>query len=121
MTCRIEFLTILFRRDALRALMGKEVKLMNGDDESVTMKDGRVMTMRGGNLAPLEEDITLSDGTRVQADGTVVMTDGSRRVLMEGETLYMSGRVMDMANKPDEPPDLNRTQTPDPGQDTPNR
>ena len=88
---------------------------MNGDDEIVTMKDGRVMTMRGGSLAPLEEEITLSDGTRVQMDGTVVMNDGTSRVMTEGETLYMDGRVMDMANKPDEPPELNGTGTHNPG------
>ncbi|HSL29493.1 MAG TPA: DUF6799 domain-containing protein [Anaerolineales bacterium] len=76
---------------------------MNGDSEFVTMKDGRVMTMQGGSLIPLEEDTTLSDGTRVQVDGTVVMKDGSSRVMTEGETLYMDGRIMDMANKPDEP------------------
>ena len=79
---------------------------MNGDDEIVTMKDGRVMTMRGGSLAPLDADVTLADGTHVQTDGTIVMNDGSRRLMTEGETLYMDGRVMDMANKPDEPPEL---------------
>lgn len=94
---------------------------MNGDDEIVTMKDGRVMTMRGGSLAPLDEEATLSDGTRIQLDGTVVMNDGSSRLMREGETLYMDGRVMDMANKPDEPPELNGTDTQDPGQDNLNR
>lgn len=78
---------------------------MNGDSEFVTMKDGRVMTMRGGSLVPLDEDTTLSDGTRVQVDGTVVMNDGTSRLMNEGETLYMDGRIMDMANKPDEPSD----------------
>lgn len=87
---------------------------MNGDDDMVTMKDGRVMTMRGGSLAPLEEEITLPDGTRVQTDGTVVMNDGSTRVMTEGETLYKDGRVMDMANKPDEPPEVDGAETHDP-------
>ena len=84
---------------------------MNGEDESVTMKDGRVMTMHGGSLTPLEEDLKLSDGTRGQVDGTIVMPDGSRRARMEGETLYRNARVMDMANKPDEPPDETGTET----------
>jgi hypothetical protein len=88
---------------------------MTGQDEFVTMKDGRVLTMRDGNLTPLQEETTLPDGTRVQVDGTVVMNDGSRRAMMEGETLYMGGRIMDMANKPDEPPEETGTQTSDPG------
>lgn len=85
---------------------------MKGDSDFVTMKDGQVMTMQGGSLIPLEEDAVLSDGTRVQTDGTVVMSDGSSRVMTEGETLYMDGRIMDMANKPDEPPELTGTESP---------
>jgi hypothetical protein len=88
---------------------------MTGQDEFVTMKDGKVLTMRNGNLTPLAEETILPDGTRVQVDGTVVMNDGSSRAMMEGETLYMGGRIMDMANKPDEPPEETGTQTSDPG------
>ena len=69
--------------------------------ELVTMKDGRVMTMRGGQLAPVDAEVTLPDGTRVQADGTVLLTDGTTRMMVEGETMYMDGRVMDMTNMPD--------------------
>ena len=87
---------------------------MDDDREFVTMKDGRVMTVRDGSLTPLKEATTLPDGTRIMVDGTVVLTDGSRRMMMEGETLYMDSRIMDMANKPDEPPEMEDTETHDP-------
>lgn len=55
---------------------------------TITMKDGRVMTVQSGEMKLIEEDVTLEDGTLVRMDGTLVLTDGSTRRMKEGETLY---------------------------------
>lgn len=55
---------------------------------TITMKDGRVMTVQSGELKLIEEHIAMEDGTLVRMDGTLVMRDGSTRQLKEGETLY---------------------------------
>jgi hypothetical protein len=72
-------------------------------EDMVMMKDGRVVTVRNGEMTPIEKETILPDGTRVMPDGRVVLTDGSTRMMHEGETMYMNSRMMNMANMPEEP------------------
>ena len=64
---------------------------MNIQDDMITMKDGQVMIIRNDGMTPLDDEITLSDGTRVITDGTIVMPDGSTRMLREDETITLGG------------------------------
>lgn len=62
----------------------------------VTLKGGKMMTIwKDGSLAAMTEDVTLADGTKVMTDGTVIHKDGSKTTLKEGETLEMSGVMME--------------------------
>jgi hypothetical protein len=65
---------------------------MNIQDDMITMKDGQVMIIRNDGMTPLDDEITLPDGTRIMTDGTVVMPDGSTRMLSEDETIPLEGR-----------------------------
>jgi hypothetical protein len=67
-------------------------KMKNVQDDMITMKDGRVMIIRNDGMHPIEDEISLFDGTRVGLDGTVVMPDGSTRMMDEGETITLSGQ-----------------------------
>lgn len=60
---------------------------MNAD--TIMMKDGKVMRMRAGKAAPMEEEVTMPDGTRILLDGTVLMTNGVTRMMAEGETMHL--------------------------------
>ena len=62
---------------------------MHGDH--IVMQAGRVMMMKNGEMTPIEEEMTMPDGTRVTIDGTVRMPDGSMRMLAEGETMSLQG------------------------------
>jgi hypothetical protein len=59
--------------------------------DHIMMQDRRVMIMRNGERMPLEEDLTMPDGTRVAPDGTVRMPDGMMRLMAEGETMLLHG------------------------------
>ena len=59
--------------------------------DHIVMQDGRVMIMRSGEMKPMEEEMTLPDGTRVMIDGTVWDTNGSLRMMAEGETILVQG------------------------------
>ena len=59
--------------------------------ESISVQDGRVMIMRNGEMQPMEEEMTLPDGTRVMMDGTMRDTNGTIRMLAEGETILVDG------------------------------
>lgn len=58
-------------------------------EDHIMMENSTVMLMKNGERMPLEEDLTLPDGTRVAVDGTVMMPDGTMRTLAEGETLLL--------------------------------
>ncbi|HSL29491.1 MAG TPA: DUF6799 domain-containing protein [Anaerolineales bacterium] len=58
---------------------------MMGDE--ITMKDGKMMVVRNGESVPLEEDVTMADGTRVMRNGQVLMANGTARMMREGETM----------------------------------
>lgn len=58
---------------------------MQGDH--VLMRDGEIIVMRNGEEMPLEEEVMLSDGTKVMPNGQVLMADGTARMMREGETL----------------------------------
>ena len=64
---------------------------MNIQDDMITMKNGQVMIIRNDGMEPLEDEMTLSDGTRVGIDGTVIMPDGTARMMEEGETMDLTG------------------------------
>ena len=70
-------------------------------EDMIMMKDGKLMMMKNGNLRPVQDELTLPDGTKVMPNGQVVMANGSARMMVEGETINMNGQAVDMANMPD--------------------
>ena len=62
----------------------------NGQDH-ILMQDGRVMIMRNGQMKPMDEEMTLPDGTRVMIDGTMWDANGTTRMMAEGETILVQG------------------------------
>ena len=74
---------------------------MMGDQ--ITMKDGKMMMVRNGEMMPLDEDLTLADGTRVMRNGQVLMANGTARMMREGGTMTMD-------RQPTEPEDMSDRQ-----------
>ena len=64
-------------------------------EDTIMMKDGRVMVVRNGEMMPMEEEMTMADGTRVTMDGKVMLPDGTTRMMMEGEAMEIHSRPTD--------------------------
>jgi len=79
----------------------RELDTHNMQEDTITMRDGRVMRMRNGDLQPIEGEMTLSDGTQVMPTGQIVMANGTARMLAEGETMNMDGQMADPAGMSD--------------------
>lgn len=60
-------------------------------EDHIVMQAGRVMRMSNGEMMPMEEKMTMPDGTKVMTDGTVMMPDGTTRMMQEGETMLLQG------------------------------
>ena len=57
------------------------------------MKDGKMMTMKGGKTMMMSKDMKLSNGEMVMTDGSVKMTDGTTSMLKEGQYIDMNGKM----------------------------
>ena len=69
--------------------------------EYVLMRDGKIIVLRDGEEMPMEEEMTMSDGTKVMPNGQVIMANGTARMMAEGETLSMDGQIPDPASMSD--------------------
>lgn len=61
--------------------------------DCVMMEDGKMMSMMNGKTMPMEQDMTMKNGTQVMTDGTVKMKNGKTMTLKNGDCVYMDGTV----------------------------
>jgi hypothetical protein len=59
------------------------------------MRNGKVIVMRNGEEMPMEEEITMADGTKVMPNGQVLMANGTARMMREGETMTVDREKTD--------------------------
>lgn len=57
--------------------------------DRVMMKDGAMVIIKDGNMAPMDKAITLPSGTVVQTDGTLKKKDGSEVKLKDGQYIEL--------------------------------
>jgi predicted nucleic acid-binding Zn-ribbon protein len=62
--------------------------------DGVVMTDGQAMQIRNGQATPVEDQVTLRDGTTVRADGTVTMADGTQKQLRNGKAVNERGHIV---------------------------
>lgn len=69
-------------------LMAQDKMIKDG----VTMKDGKVWTVKYGKTTEMTQDIVLSDGSKVMTNGQVVMKNGTTKMLHDGESISSEGK-----------------------------
>jgi hypothetical protein len=80
---------ILTKKGDLMLMMDAVVKV-----DGVMMKDGKMMTVKDGNLTSLDADLDLTSGDKASSDGSITRKDGSKIMLREGEMINMDGSMM---------------------------
>ena len=71
----------------------KEVKKPAVVDH-LMMEKGKMMVVKGGKPAPMEKDMTLSDGSKVMTNGSMVHKDGTKMMLEDGQMVGMDGKMI---------------------------
>jgi len=55
------------------------------------------MKVKNGQMTILQDnEMTMSNGTKIMSDGTCIKTDGTRTTMKEGEHMDMSGAMIPM-------------------------
>jgi hypothetical protein len=63
--------------------------------DGVMMRNGKMMIVKHGKPAmPMDDDITVGDGTVVSADGTVKLKGGHEFRMRNGEMMMRDGHLM---------------------------
>lgn len=62
-------------------------------EDGVTMKDGVMLTVNGGEMSRMDKDVIYEDGTSVKVDGTVTLADGTTLRLPEGMMITVDGEL----------------------------
>ena len=71
-------------------------KMNSKTKDCVMMKDGKMMVEKGGKTMPMDNDVTMSNGTVVTPDGSVKMKNGTTKMLKDGDCVYMNGKMSSM-------------------------
>ena len=65
------------------------------------MKDGNMLLVENGKMAPMTVTLTMGDGSLCMPDGTCQRKDGTTVMLKEGQSMLMNGKI---TRHPDENP-----------------
>lgn len=60
----------------------------------VLLKDGKAHLVKGGNITPIESDMTLTNGTVISPNGSVKSAEGTTVLLKEGEKIDLDGKLI---------------------------
>ena len=69
------------------------VDVNKSHSDGVIMQNGKMMKVKNGQMTILEDDMTLSNGTKISSDGTCIKKDGSKVTMKEGQHMDNSGDV----------------------------
>jgi hypothetical protein len=64
----------------------------------IMMKDGKLTEVINGKKDPVNQDITLANGTTIHPNGNIDDKDGNKKQLNEGEYMTMDGRIRLLKN-----------------------
>ena len=78
---------------AITAILASSFATLSAKD-GVAMKDGKMVTVKGGQKTEMTEAATLKDGSQVMPDGAVVSGDGTKWSLKEGEMIDWDGKFI---------------------------
>ena len=80
---------------AILMLLAFALALTAGEGDGVTMRNGLMMMMKHGKAAmPMDEPVTMTNGTVVSADGTITLKGGREFRMHNGEVMTMDGHLM---------------------------
>lgn len=62
--------------------------------DGVMMQNGKMMKVKNGQTTMLQDnDMSMSNGTKIMSDGTCIHKDGTKTTMKEGQHMDMSGNL----------------------------
>ena len=70
----------------------------NSHPDGVIMQNGKMMKVKNGQMTSIDQDMTMSNGTKIMSDGTCIKKDGTKINMKEGQHMDMSGNMISKKN-----------------------
>ncbi len=64
--------------------------------DGVMMQNGKMMKVKNGQTTTLDQEMTMSNGTKIMRDGSCINSDGATTMMKEGQHMDMSGNMSRM-------------------------
>ena len=64
--------------------------------DGVMMQNGKMKMVKNGQTTSIDQDLILSNGTKIMSDGTCVTKEGTKMTMKEGQHMDMSGNLTSM-------------------------
>ncbi len=64
--------------------------------DGVVMQNGKMMKVKDGQTTTLDQEMTMSNGTKIMRDGSCINSDGTTTMMKEGQHMDMSGNMSRM-------------------------
>jgi hypothetical protein len=85
----------------------------NSNDKSksdgIVMENGKMMKVKNGQRTILQDnEMTMSNGTKIMSDGTCITKDGTKLTMKEGQHMDMEGNMVNTKTNKDNNMDYNR-------------
>lgn len=61
--------------------------------DQIIMLNGKMMIKKQETI-PMEQDMTMTDGTKVMTDGTVILNGGKTIMMQDGDRMMMDGKIL---------------------------
>jgi hypothetical protein len=66
------------------------------EKDGIMMKNGKLIMIHDGReVAPMDRETTLSNGTKIMMNGKMKTKDGTEMQLQEGQTVMLDGKMME--------------------------
>lgn len=75
--------------------------LQNTHPDGVMMQNGKMVIVKGGRTTVLDQELTMSNGTRIMKDGTSIKKDGTKVMMTEGQHMDFAGNMVPMKTNKD--------------------
>ena len=62
--------------------------------DHIAMEDGKMVAIMDGKIIPMDQEVTMKNGTKCMTDGTCLLTDGKKIIMKNGDKMDLNGVMM---------------------------
>ena len=62
--------------------------------DHIAMDNGKMIAIMDGKIIPMDQEVTMKNGTKCMTDGTCLLTDGKKVIMKNGDKMDLNGVMM---------------------------